>query len=292
MTTVLTTDLRDAWRSLRATPIVAAVACTLARPRYRGERRTLLDPEQPGAQDDSPVREPARLAILDEGDWTNPIWEQIRARQHDLGDGAFAWGPTRLTWRMRGNRRGGWRLGQRRIFDVLGVTAARGRTISIADDVPGGGPEGPVAVISYALWQGRYGGTDDVVGRRITVERIPFTIVGVLPSGFFGPDVGRSLDVAIPIGAEPRSAAPPPARSTSGRRGGCRSWCAFVATSQLEQAHRDACAAFPAATTSTACRARWRRRRGSGARRRWGSRRPASAPHPARRSLKAGRRRW
>ena len=51
------------------------------------------------------------------------------------------------------------------MFDVLGVPAVVGRTFTEADDVRGGGPDGPVAVISYAMWQRRYGGAPDVVGR-------------------------------------------------------------------------------------------------------------------------------
>ena len=78
-----------------------------------------------------------------------------------------------------------------------------GRTFTAADDVRGGGPDGPVAVISYAMWQRRYGGAADVVGRRLTIERAPFTIIGVTPKGFFGPDVGRSFDIAVPLGTEP-----------------------------------------------------------------------------------------
>ena len=39
-----------------------------------------------------PVRAPERLAILRQGSWTNPIWEQVRARQTTLFDGALAWG--------------------------------------------------------------------------------------------------------------------------------------------------------------------------------------------------------
>src|SRR4029079_17826296 len=46
-------------------------------------------------------------------------------------------------------------------------------------------------------------GADDVVGRQLTVQRIPFTIVGVMPPGFFGPDVGRMIDVMVPFAAEP-----------------------------------------------------------------------------------------
>ena len=41
------------------------------------------------------------------------------------------------------------------------------------------------------------------IGRSLTVERVPFTIVGVTPPGFFGVDVGRTFDVAIPLGTEP-----------------------------------------------------------------------------------------
>ena len=89
------------------------------------------------------------------------------------------------------------------MFDLLGVRAVIGRTFTAADDVRGGGPDGPVAVISYAMWQRRYGGAPDVVGRTVSIERAPFTIVGVTPKGFFGPDVGRSFDIGVPLGAEP-----------------------------------------------------------------------------------------
>ena len=65
-------------------------------------------------------------------------------------------------------------------------------------------PMAPVAVISYSFWQRRFGGA---ARRRsaasLTVERVPFTIVGVAPPDFFGVDVGRTFDVAIPIGTEP-----------------------------------------------------------------------------------------
>ena len=81
--------------------------------------------------------------------------------------------------------------------------AVLGRTITQADDARGGGADGPVAVISYGFWQRRFGGATDVIGRRLTIGRVPFTIIGITPQGFFGPDVGRSYDVAIPIGVEP-----------------------------------------------------------------------------------------
>ena len=91
-----------------------------------------------------------------------------------------------------------------RFFDVLGVTAIRGRMLTPADDARRASrADGPVAVISHRLWRQRFAGADDVVGRQLTVQRIPFTIVGVMPPGFFGPDVGRMTDVMLPFAAEP-----------------------------------------------------------------------------------------
>src|SRR5207249_6049204 len=86
---------------------------------------------------------------------------------------------------------------------TLGVPALLGRTITTADDVRGGGKDGAVATISYAFWQRRFGGTANALGQTLTIEGVPFTIVGVTPPGFFGSEVGRAFDVAVPLGDEP-----------------------------------------------------------------------------------------
>jgi putative ABC transport system permease protein len=150
-----------------------------------------------------PVRDPERLALLTNGNYSYPIWQEIRARETELFDGAFAWSIQRFDLSPSGQTDpvdAAYVSG--RLFDVLGVTAVRGRMITPADD-GGAAPDGPVAVISYRLWQQRFDGAGDVVGRRITVQRLPFTIVGVMPPGFFGPDVGRMTDVMLPFAAEP-----------------------------------------------------------------------------------------
>ena len=69
---------------------------------------------------------------------------------------------------------------------------------TVADDRRNGGPDGPVAVLGYGFWKRRYGGAD-VVGHTIALDRVPFTIIGVTPPEFFGPEVGRTFDVAIPL---------------------------------------------------------------------------------------------
>ena len=62
---------------------------------------------------------------------------------------------------------------------------------------------GPVAVISYGLWQRRFEGSAGVIGRSLNVEGVPFTIVGVTPPEFFGLEVGKAFDLAVPLGTEP-----------------------------------------------------------------------------------------
>jgi predicted permease len=82
-------------------------------------------------------------------------------------------------------------------FSGLGVQAAVGRLLTPDDDrVPGGHP---VAVISYACWQRRFGGAPGAVGRVVTVNGAPFTVVGVAPRGFFGVLVGVAPDFYLPV---------------------------------------------------------------------------------------------
>lgn len=149
-----------------------------------------------------PVREPGRLALLTDGSWSYPVWEEIRAFDTPLFDGAFAWSGESFDLSHGGRTGivdGAYVSG--RFFEVLGVPAVRGRMLTPADD-SSGAPDGPVAVISYRFWRQHFGGADDVVGRQLTVQRRPFTIVGVMPPGFAGVDVGRTADVILPIAAE------------------------------------------------------------------------------------------
>jgi predicted permease len=156
-----------------------------------------------------PVREPDSLALLSDGSWSYPIWNEIRMRETELFAGTLAWSAQRFDLSAGGQTEpvdGAYVSG--RFFDVLGVSAVRGRMLTTTDDVGDTGnatrgPDGPVAVISHRLWRQRFGGANDIVGRQLTVQRIAFTIVGVMPPGFFGADVGRMTDVMLPFAAEP-----------------------------------------------------------------------------------------
>ena len=66
-------------------------------------------------------------------------------------------------------------------FDLLGVHAALGRLLQPSDGTPG---QTPVVVLSHAIWQQQFGGDPSVVGRTVTLNDKPCTVVGVLPKGF------------------------------------------------------------------------------------------------------------
>jgi predicted permease len=86
-------------------------------------------------------------------------------------------------------------------FSVLGVNAVIGRTLT-ADDDKESDPQA-AAVISHRLWERRFGLDPAVVGRKVTVNDVPFTIVGVAPPGFFGFVNDRKPDLWWPMQMQP-----------------------------------------------------------------------------------------
>lgn len=83
------------------------------------------------------------------------------------------------------------------IFSVLGVPAFRGRTFETGDDQPG---HGHVAVLSYQLWQRRFGGDPKIVGRQITLNGESYTVNGVMPESFhFAPFWATNVEVWVPL---------------------------------------------------------------------------------------------
>jgi predicted permease len=154
-----------------------------------------------------PVVQPERLAIVTGGGSPNQAypyqtWEEMRKRADAFG-GLCASLMTQFDLAQGGEMQfvdGLSASGD--FFTTLGVPAILGRTFTAADDVRGGGPDGEVAVISYAFWQRHFGGAASVIGTPVTIERVPFTIIGVTPPDFFGIEVGRAFDVAVPITAD------------------------------------------------------------------------------------------
>src|SRR5712692_2122511 len=134
-------------------------------------------------------------------DLTFAMWEQIRAQQQSFSN-IFAWGPTQFNTSAAGevhNVQGLWVSGE--FFQTLGVEPAFGSLLLPSDNQQECASAG--AILSYSYWQQEYGGQRDVLGRKLTISRHPFPIVGVAARDFYGVEVGRSFDVALPLCAEP-----------------------------------------------------------------------------------------
>ena len=149
-----------------------------------------------------PVREPDRLVWFKDPGFLYPIYDDVRARSPHIFSGLFAWNIER--------RNVGWHTGAESsdvleatgaYYSTLGVGAAIGRTFNESDDWPGGGPDGRVAVLSDTAWTRRFNRDPAIIGRQITVDRLPFTVVGVMPPGFFGVAPGLSPDLTLPVTA-------------------------------------------------------------------------------------------
>jgi predicted permease len=87
-------------------------------------------------------------------------------------------------------------------FAVLGARAAYGRTLLPEDD----DRDNPraVAVLSHRFWSARFGADSSVIGREVRLGEVPLTVIGVMPEGFFGFQVGAHPDVWWPMAMLPQ----------------------------------------------------------------------------------------
>jgi putative ABC transport system permease protein len=132
---------------------------------------------------------------------TYALWTEIRSRQQAFSS-LTAWGTGKFDLATSGESRlvdGLWVSGD--FFNTLGVPPALGRVFIPGDDTPGCGARG--VVISDSFWRREYGGDRSIVGKTVQLDSHPFEVVGVTPPGFYGVEVGRSFDVALPICSEP-----------------------------------------------------------------------------------------
>jgi predicted permease len=86
-------------------------------------------------------------------------------------------------------------------FRMFGVSAIAGRALTGSDENPG---SPPVAVMNYHTWQTRFGGDPSVIGATFTINTVPYTMVGVAPSGFYGEALRSDPpDFWLPLATEP-----------------------------------------------------------------------------------------
>jgi predicted permease len=205
-------DLRFALRTLRKSPVFAATAIiTLAL--GIGANTAIFQLLDAVRLRSLPVADPASLIRVqikggihdfsydNETALSSALWKQIRTQQGAFS-GFFAWASRQYAIGQGDRERlaeGLWVSGE--MFPMLGIVPVKGRLFTPEDDRSGCGTSG--AVISYALWQSEFGGKDSVIGSRIVVYGHPTQVIGVTPPSFFGLDVGKEFEVALPMCSVP-----------------------------------------------------------------------------------------
>ncbi len=82
-------------------------------------------------------------------------------------------------------------------FDTLGVKPFRGRVLHSEDDVKRGGH--PLAVITYNCWQRRFAGDPDIAGKKVKVNGLDYTVLGVTPKEFVGTELIFTPEIFVPV---------------------------------------------------------------------------------------------
>ena len=192
-------DVRYALRLLRRSPAFTAVAVlTLAL--GIGANTAVFSVVNALLLKPLPVAEPGRLVLLSQH-VEYSTWSHIQQRAAAF-DGALAWSiHMPLNAAPAGEKEPvSVVFASGSFFDTLGVRAMLGRTFSGNDDRRGADP---VAVISHGLWHRRFGGASDAIGRPLSLDGVPVTVIGVTPAAFRGLDVGQPFDVMLPLNVEP-----------------------------------------------------------------------------------------
>ena len=184
----LLTDLGQAFRFLRQSPALAAMAvASLAL--GLGANVTIYSIVREMILDDVSAREPGRLARLA----TEIPYSQYRDLRATgvFQDLAFNVWLADTNWNSGGIGEVAWRMiTSANFFDVLGVHASAGRLYSPADEGH------PVAVVSYGFWRRRLNGDPHVVGRALKLNGQLYTVTGVLPPDYRS-IVGRGVSPEI-----------------------------------------------------------------------------------------------
>jgi len=208
-------DLRYALRMLRKQPGFAfAAVLTLAL--GIGANTAIFSLVNAALLQRLPVANRERLIYINRDSFTGSFSYRMYAALRDGNrslDGAAAW--ANITASLNADNTTDLANGvivTGNLFKVLGVTAERGRLLSPADDVTPGAH--PVVVISHDFWQARFGGRQDIVGHTIRLNGHLFTIVGVAPAGFTGPQLGVVRHLFVPMMMQ--TIVRPPSASYSG----------------------------------------------------------------------------
>ncbi|HWZ29731.1 MAG TPA: ABC transporter permease [Bryobacteraceae bacterium] len=206
-------DVRYSFRNLRRTPVFTIVA-VLSLALGIGANTAIFTLLDQVLLRTLPVKNPGELVTLhsapgpfngssrcDSTCISYPAYRELRDRNQVFSGILALW---RLalsftdgdrTERVRGELVSG------NYFEVLGVEPALGRTFTQDDDRVVNGH--PLVILSYDFWLRRFGGNPSVLNRSVRVNGQPMTVVGVTRSGFQGLEVGKAVDVMVPMLMKP-----------------------------------------------------------------------------------------
>jgi len=199
-------DLRLALRRLAQTPAFTTVTiATLAL--AIGANTTTFSALNQFLLRPLPVERPKELVFLNHAGNSGvtqsyPNYLAFRDRNRTL-DGLFAGRivPVGLSYDDKNSYIWGYEA-TGNYFDVLGIRALIGRTLTPDDDRRSS--PNPVIVISYQAWQNRFAADPSIVGKKVKLNGLGYTVVGVAPQGFFGTELLLSPEFWVPMAMEPQ----------------------------------------------------------------------------------------
>jgi len=187
-------DLSFGWRMLRRSPVMSLVA-VLSLAIGIGANTAIFSVVNALLLRPLPYRAPEQLVkvfqaqpdpakTMQSSNWAYPRFEMLRDQNQSFAAVAgFSQQPYNLTGTDAPERLQ-VEMVSASYFPLLGVEAVAGRTFTADEDrTPGANL---AAVLSYGLWQRRFGGDTQVLGKTIELEKNAFTVVGVSPPGFRG----------------------------------------------------------------------------------------------------------
>lgn len=221
MIAVTLQDLRYALRMLRKNPAFSLVViATLAL--GIGANAAMFSLTDRVLLQKLPVSNPDQLAVMftrapSEAEpissFSYPMYQDLRDR-NEVFSGMIARGGVSMNVSYGDqNERVSGELVSGNYFEVLGVRPWSGRLLTQEDDRTLGAH--PVAVISYAFWERRFGKDQTVIGKTILVNEHPLKLLGVTPPNFYGVYLSSAPDVWVPLMMTPVFNPLPPTRLTS-----------------------------------------------------------------------------
>jgi len=207
----LSQDVRFGFRSMRNSPGFAAI-CIVSLALGIGANTTIFTVVNAVLLHPLPVADISSLVQVDTVDSKTLVTQanttklgmsyancEDYQRQNQVFTSLSCISGTLLTWSGEAETRlvAGQLVGSN-YFDVLGVKPALGRFFLPDEDTKPGGNN--IAVVSYSLWTNKFGSDRNVIGKAVTLNATPFTIIGVAPKGLKGTfTIGPADQVWIPV---------------------------------------------------------------------------------------------